>query len=273
MDKAVFSFWNTSGDALVKATNWANPKFQLYSWTLAVNNAARFFSEVELVTDSDSLPIFEKLNLPFTNIKTDLDSLSHYPKSLWALGKIKAYSIQHKPFIHLDNDFICFSKPGDYILNSEIGFQNLENGAWFDRQYRKHFENINEKGKTLPPSWNNREEAFNFGIYVCNNLNYNNRYCKESFQLVDNNMDIIISSGHPGLYCVLFEQYIGATVAKAMGIKPKFLSKYCINSEIEKQGLIHIWGSKRDLKWFNNLEKIVKTEYPKQFDIINNVLC
>ena len=270
--KAVFSFWNTSGNALIEATNWINPKFQLYSWTLAVTQAAKFFDEVELVTDSSSLEIFKKLDLPFTSIRTDLDELDRYPKSFWALGKIKAYQIQDKPFVHIDNDFICFQKPSEEFLNSELGFQNLENNDWFELGYRGQVSNLSLNGVGLPQSWGNCEEAFNFGIYVCNNLDYNQRYCEESFQLVNNNKELIQNSGHPGLYCVIFEQYIGATVAKDMNIKPFFLSENCDHNEIERQGLIHIWGAKKDLNWFNNLEKIVRNEYPDKYEIINNLI-
>lgn len=270
--KAVFSFWNTSGNALIKATNWANPKFHLYSWTLAVNQAAKFFSEVELITDSESLPIFKELNLPFTSIRTDLDELNKYPKSFWSLGKIKAYQLQEKPFVHIDNDFIMFMKPSEQFLNAQIGFQNTEDGDWFENSYRGQFTNLSDNGKGLPESWGLVNEAFNFGIYSCNNMAYNKKYCEEAFQLVDNNKDLILSTGHPGLYCVIFEQYIGATTAKLLNIEPSFLSKECNHSDIERQGLIHIWGAKHDNTWYNNIEKIVKNEYPKQFDIINNVL-
>jgi hypothetical protein len=270
--KAVFSFWNTSGNALIKATNWANPKFQLYSWVLAVNQAARFFDEVELITDSESVPIFEKLGLPFTSIRTDLDELKNYPKSFWALGKIKAYQVQDKPFVHIDNDFIMFLKPPTWFLESRIGFQNTEDGNWFEGAYRGQFNNLNENGKGLPESWGLVNEAFNFGIYSCNDMEYNRKYCEEAFQLVNNNTELILETGHPGLYCVLFEQYIGATTAKLLNLEPTFLSKECNHKDIEKLGLIHIWGAKQDNTWYENIEKIVRNEHPKQFDIINNVL-
>jgi hypothetical protein len=270
--KAVFSFWNTSGNALVQATNWANPKFHLYSWTLAVNQAAKFFDEVELVTDSASLPIFKELDLPFTSIRTDLDELEKYPKSFWSLGKIKAYQIQDKPFVHIDNDFIMFLKPSEEFLNAPIGFQNTEEGDWFEGYYRGQYNNLTENGKGLPESWGLVDEAFNFGIYSCNDMNYNKKYCEEAFQLVDNNIDVMVNTGHAGLYCVLFEQYLGATTAKLLNIEPYFLSKYCVHDEIEKQGLIHIWGAKNDNEFYNNIERIVHNEYPDKYSIINKLI-
>jgi len=269
--KAVFSFWNTSDDALKRATNWANPKFHLYSWVLAVNKASKYFDEVELVTDSTSLSIFQKLNLPFTNIRTDLDELKSYPKSLWALGKIKAYQIQDKPFIHIDNDFILFNPLPDWFLKSPISFQNVEDGNWFEDSYRGQFENIRKNGR-LPYGWGACEKAYNFGIYVCNDMNYNRRYTDAAFELVDKNIALIEQSGVAGLYCVLFEQYMGATVAETMDIKASFLTDPFNKKEQGDNGWVHIWGGKKNDQWFENIEKIVKNNYPEQFRIVNDLV-
>lgn len=270
--KAVFSFWNTTGDALHSVTNWADPKFHLYSWILSVGQASKYFSDVELVTDSISLPMFQELNLPFTNIRTDLDELKGYSKKFWALGKIKAYQVQTKPFVHIDNDFICFNKPPQWFLDAPIGFQNRETGDWFEMAYRCQVDNLTINGKGLPKSCGKSQEAYNFGIYSCNDLKYNERYCKEVFELVDNNQELIVNTGHAGLYCVVFEQHIGSNVAYDMEIQPAFLSEFCDYKEIENLGLIHIWGAKRNQKWFESIEKIVSMEYPEHFKIVNNLI-
>lgn len=267
--KAVFSFWNTTGTILENATNWTNPKFHLYSWVLSVHQAAKHFQEVELVTDSISLEVFEKLKLPFTRIRTDLDEIEQYPKSFWSLGKVKAYQIQNRPFIHIDNDFIMYRKPSDNFLSSPIGFQCRETDDWFEDYYRGQFNHLNDKGVHLPSSWGLCDEAYNFGIYSCNDMSYNEEYCKEAFELVDSNAQLMLDTGHAGLYSVLFEQYMGAAVSYRLKTSAAFLSEYCNYEEIEQQGLIHIWGEKNNINWFKNIEKIVYNQYANHYNIIN----
>lgn len=270
--KAVFSFWNTTGNALVKATNWADPKFQLYSWVLAVHQAKKYHEEVELVTDTVSLDMFKKLELPFTTIRTDLDELVNYPKSLWSLGKLKAYQIQTQPFVHIDNDFILYEPLPGWFTDKPIGFQNKEDGGWFEDAYRKQCNHLSKNGKNLPESWGANDYAYNCGVYSCNDLEYNKRYCIEAFQLVNNNIELIEATGSANLYCIIFEQYIASTVSQKMEIEPVYLAEPYSPEEVEKLGLIHIWGAKNNEKWFRNIEKIVKKEHPKHFDIINSLL-
>lgn len=271
--KAVFSFWDTTGNALIAATNWKNPKFHLYSWVLAVSQAAKWFKEVEIVTDSKSAELFKALNLPITSIRTDLDELETkgYNKRLWALGKIKAYQLQDKPFVHIDNDFILFQPLAERFLNSEIVFQNKEAADWFETSYRGQYEHLSKNG-ILPSSWGNVTYALNCGIYLCNNLEYNKEYCKQAFELVDKNHELIAETGVAGLYCVVFEQYIAATVAAQMNIEPTYLSEPFIIDKMNELGCIHIWGAKHDDNWFTKIESIVKMEHPEKFELINQLI-
>ena len=57
--KAVFSYWSTTENSLINATNWINPKYQLYSWVIAINQARKWYDKVEIVTDSLALPLFQ----------------------------------------------------------------------------------------------------------------------------------------------------------------------------------------------------------------------
>lgn len=271
--KAVFSFWDTTNNLLINATNWLNPKFHLYSWVLSVTQAAKFFEEVELVTTSDMKVFFENLNLPFTNIRTDLDELSEMPKSFWSLGKIKAYEIQDKPFIHIDADVILYKNLPKEILNSELAFQNLEPADWFERCYEHNWNLINEKG-LVTKNWNNIKEAYCMGFYVCNNMDYNKEYCKQVMDLALNNKDLMIKSGsnYENTFCLLFEQYIAQTVATQMNIKPSFLLPHENLNLAVMLGYVHIWGGKHSQDWFKNIEDIVLTQYPKHYKLINN-LC
>ncbi len=271
--KAVYSLFNTTGNFLKDAKNWSSPRFLLYSWLISIKHAKAQFGNVELITDTHSAKIIEKLNLPFTNIRTDLDSIMNYDKSLWALGKVKAYQLQKEPFIHIDNDVILFGKLDNNFLTSEIGFQSLEDGDIYKKIYNKDVTILMENGKNLPLNFNILKEAYNFGIYLCNNLDYNEKYCKTSFEFIDNNYEIaksIIKSTQ--WFNIIFEQYIGACVANEMGIEPKYISRYLDINEINKKQYVHIWGSKHESEWFNLIKKIAERDYPNEVDLINKII-
>jgi hypothetical protein len=270
--KVVFSFWNTTGNVLVKATNWYNPKFHLYSWVLAVNEAAKHFDEVELVTDSISIPLFEKLNLPFTSIRTDLDELKDYDKGFWALGKIKAYQIQDKPFIHIDNDVILTKPLSDTFLNADFFCQNPEDGGWFESAYLNEINVINSRASYFPKSWGKVNHADCMGIYGTNNMEFNQEYCKQAFELIDNNKEFWEDITNKGSYCIIFEQYIVACVANQMGIKTTYMTNLMDKEVMTEMGYVHIWGGKKERKWFKHIKKIVKKEYPGEYGIINYLI-
>lgn len=88
--------------------------------------ASKHFDEVELVTDSVSWIEIEKLRLPFTSVKTTLDNIPDTFKGFWALGKLYAYAVQDKPFIHIDNDVILWEKLPDWALNAPLLVQQEE---------------------------------------------------------------------------------------------------------------------------------------------------
>lgn len=270
--KAVYSFFNTTGNPLQSARHWLNPEFFLYTWIITTHQSASKFNNVQLVTDSTSKKLFEKLQLPFTEIRTDLDSILDYDKEFWALGKIKAYQIQEEPFIHIDNDVILFENFSEEILKSKIVFQNKEAGDWFRNCYEPQVSYLDRVNYNLPSTWKKANYAVNCGIYLCNDLDYNKKYCKEAFQLVDNNYYKILNSGSAHSYSVIFEQFMAANVAEQMNIKPKFLSENNIEEEYNQYKYVHIWGEKRNQNWFDNIKKIAERDYPRHYEIANEIL-
>ncbi len=75
------------------------------SWTLSCLNLRKFYENVELVTDEVGYRyLIEKLKLPYSSVRVELDCINTYPSSLWAIGKLYTYGIQNEPFIHVDGD-------------------------------------------------------------------------------------------------------------------------------------------------------------------------
>jgi hypothetical protein len=278
--KAVFSFWSTTEDSLVNARNWFDPKYQLYSWVLAINQARKWYDKVEIVTDSLALPIFEKLKLPYTEITTVLDELIDYDKASWALGKIKAYQIQNEPFVHIDNDVFLLQDLLKPFENERIVCQNIENGDQFKNYYEPMLFSLEENGVNildkngLPQYWRLTEDSPCMAVYLCNDLRFNEEYCRAVFNFVDVNKEILARLERtitvPLCYSVIFEQYLAGQIAEQLKVPITALGEYGKLHELEDRGYVHLWGAKRNEEWFSNVEKIIKRDYPEQFRIIQS---
>lgn len=273
--KAVFSIWTKpdNGDILKSATNWYRPDFMLYSWVLAVNYARKWFDEVELVTDLHGKDILvDRMKLPFTSVRTDLEDLE-YDGDFWSAGKIKAYEIQDKPFIHIDYDCILFKKLPDYALTADLFAQNIEDHGWFESAYRPEY-NIVDKWKKLPPSWvsdrKNEQAASCLGIVGGHDLKTIKQYCKEVWKLLDNKeWDNITNKGS---YCIVFEQYLFNAVCNRLNKKITYLSEPAMDKQyLEDIGYCHIWGDKKREDVYRRCIKRVLNEYPEYINRIKNI--
>jgi hypothetical protein len=90
---------------------WLNKKYNFMAWTLSCLQSKKFYENVELVTDArGKLLLIDNLELPYTNVRVELDCLNNYPNILWTLPKIYTYSIQDEPFIHIDGDVFIWEK-------------------------------------------------------------------------------------------------------------------------------------------------------------------
>src|ERR1700677_5057837 len=112
--KIVQSLWSKpaqpSGGWKNHAGHWPDPRFFWCSWVLSTQWAFKHYGQVELVTDDEGARwLIDKLKLPFTTIRTDLQSVD-VPPRIWAFGKIIAYSLQTEPFFHIDGDVYLMGK-------------------------------------------------------------------------------------------------------------------------------------------------------------------
>ena len=129
--KIVQSFWTAGKDATNYNFGWLSPLDHYLSWILSCNLLRKQYNHVSLVTDQQGYHILvEELGLPYTEVDTCLDSLVEYKSHLWALAKIKAYSIQREPFIHVDGDVFIWEHYGinaSNLQNISIDYQCITN--------------------------------------------------------------------------------------------------------------------------------------------------
>ena len=102
--RAVWSFWSKPFQAY-KGRIWRQPQHHLLAWGLSLRLARQHFAETHLVTDTAGKQLLvDLLGLKFDNVSTELDQLRDADPGWWALGKLIAYSLQDRSFIHIDTD-------------------------------------------------------------------------------------------------------------------------------------------------------------------------
>lgn len=125
--------------------------------------------KTELVTDDEGKKfLIDKLNLPFDSVSLELNELKHIDEDQWAIGKLKACSIQTEPFMHQDFDVIWFKRPSKKLLTSETFFQSKEKDSKnfpFYLPYLNHASKHFKSNSSLFPFLNlSSVDAYNCGV-------------------------------------------------------------------------------------------------------------
>ncbi|MFH6989966.1 DUF6734 family protein [Flavobacterium collinsii] len=270
--KVIYSYWET-GSGLNKPGNWFNSRFMLSSMVASVLNSYKHYGRVEMVTDSTSKVWIEKLGLPFEAIKTDLDELDRYDKNSWALGKIKAYSIQKEPFLHIDLDVILFEPLSKELLINELYVQNIE-PFYIDsyhKTYMPYIELLENLGTDLPLGFSDKKHAVNLGIYGCNNLEFNKLFCDSVFTFMDRNEKKLKSLVPLHKLCVIWEQYFWAVIADKLKITVGTIIDPYYKLATEN-GYMHLLIDKYKEEVAHNFNEYVKNIYPAYYQSIDTIL-
>ena len=103
------------------------------SWALSCYSLRRLSDDVALYTDKKGYELLvSKLQLPYTEVNVVYDENLCLPQH-WAYAKIKTYSLQTKPFVHVDGDvYLCEALP-EIVLSSSVIVQNREIGTGYYR--------------------------------------------------------------------------------------------------------------------------------------------
>lgn len=296
--KIVQSFYSNN-KSIQDNFGWVSPECHLLSWTLSVHLLTQLYDKVELYTDKIGYDILiNKLKLPYTNVHVVLDDLNKYPNGLWAIGKIKTYSLQKEPFIHVDGDVFTLKK----FLNNdfeqcEILCQNIESITPIEESIRRIFSKI-----TYIPDFmkifyidNKNKGSYNFGIFGGNDIELINKYCNEVFKFIEKNSDTNIK--FDSSFNILFEQMLFAAFVSNKNVTISTLLKDLDKKGIEKpinnykgladfenfysQKFIHVLGDYKHSEYFNQkfmdfmflyypelVEKVVQI-IPERFSYLN----
>lgn len=223
--KIIQSFWGGKYKSIENSYGWWDHRFHWLGWMLSCNQLLRFYDRVELYTDEFGYDILiRKLKLPYTNVHIVLDELNVLPNDLWAMAKIKTYSLQKEPFLHVDGDVFIFEPFPEKLLESHLIAQNQELTT---KYYRDMWAKIHPHLEYLPQQmedfhYERSNMAYNMGIIGGNDIEFIQNYCQLSLDFVYKN-EAIWNDINLFNFNVFFEQVLFYEYAKSENRKVNVL--------------------------------------------------
>lgn len=280
IDRCVYSYWNVEGESNTSA--FLTFRDFLASITLSMLVSKRNFNEVALVTnDFGKKVLIDRLELPFTEVNLELNNQQNLSKLWWAYTKLKAYSIQEKPFVHIDNDSVLWDGLPKELSESKMCFQSIETPFEDGYGWYKHLLKTAEKAGYFPQlvKENPVDYSFNCGICGGNDLDIFKEWIKlsESYIFAKENEEFFKDSDNLLIHQnLLHEQYFISSLTKSKGWKPnkdiKFLIDYTdIFEDCYRSGhkFTHLWGTvKKDRKVMERLYERLKKDFPSYYNKI-----
>lgn len=285
--KIVQSLWSKPGKAKqvnritdINSCGWPDKKYNYLSWILSCHQLRQFYDEVELVTDQQGYELLiDKLELPYTSVSKSLDELNDYHPDLWALGKIYAYRLQDKPFIHVDSDVFIWRRFDAAMESAGLLCQSREEGQGFAEMYAKLFFPIAQQFDYYPEVLDrsivrhNEIKAINAGILGGQDVGFYQQYTAQAFEFVDRNrhkLDKIFTSS----FNLIFEQFLFRALADdaALPIRYFHADETVRALYFDYTGVpattryIHLSGLlKKDKYLVDSLEYRVLNDYPEHY--------
>lgn len=290
--KIVQSYWSKP---TLKKTNlnasdrnaggWLNRKANYMSWALSCLQFRKFYEEVELVTDKQGYDLLvTKLGLPYTSVRVILDDLNGYHPDLWALGKIYAYSVQDKPFIHADGDVYIWGKLFPETRQPQLFVQNIE---ILEEFYKPVYLSLVKGFEYIPEALKDYDRkhqctAINAGVIGGYDIAFFKEYTKGAIEFVERNA-ANLHKVNIGKFNPIFEQSFFYALASEKGIRIDYLFKELKKNFFdgmadftgvpEKVKYIHTMAGYKKMKHIEDqLKDRLIFDYPEHYYRINKLL-
>ena len=251
------------------------------SWALSCLSISKHY-DVALYTDTEGKRMLvDRLKLPYKEVHVVYDDLAVLPHH-WAIAKIKTYTLQEEPFIHVDGDIYIPNALPDDILKAALVAQNREIGT---KYYRRMVDRMLSFGTIKLPHYIEqglKEESissYNMGIFGGNDVDFIHEYCDEAMRFVRDNDINNASLPHSRVVCnIFFEQIILAAfadlkkreVASVLGrdVKDEGYSgfEFCDLAYYEQRAFFHLLGGhKRNPYNCDMIGKTLLRLYPEYY--------
>jgi len=213
---------DTTKDPFRDSFGWVAPEYHLMGWALSCLQLHQLCGSITLYANSPAAALLiDTLQLPFNSLILVHDQLTLPHPDLWALPKIYTYSLQEKPFLHIDGDVFLFEPLDSGLLDSDLVAQNKEVATehyYFPAQkaLMRHFS-------FFPPCVKGDFEsgipvqACNAGIIGGHNIIFYRDYTALAFEYIRKNEDRL-KRINVNRFNVFFEQHLFYALAKEKGI-------------------------------------------------------
>jgi hypothetical protein len=201
---AVWSFWSKPFYAF-KGRIWREPVHHLLAWGLSLRLARKHYPETHLVTDEAGAELLvERLGLSFTHVRTDLERLSNADIGWWALGKLLAYSLQDRPFVHMDSDVFLWKLLPPMLANAAVFAQCPEDhpvDEWcgprdIEAAFSKHAARLPVEWEWVRSQQSNGFREENCGIVGGTRVDFIRYYAQLA-------LDLVLDPAHAGAWAEL----------------------------------------------------------------------
>jgi len=215
--RIVQTFWTARQDPLRHGYGWPHAEYNLMSWALSCLSLRQHYDEVVLYTDSAGKHVLiDELRLPYTDVQVVYDDFECLPHH-WALSKVKTYSMQSEPFLHVDGDIYVSRPLPESALTAPLVAQNREVGTIY---YRNMLQRILSHSSLSLPDYVEQsihEESvasYNMGFFGGTDIPFIRRYCNEVFHFFALNGMNDMENKNSAVGCnVFFEQILFALFA------------------------------------------------------------
>jgi hypothetical protein len=283
--KFVQTFWTgkaskeVSDNPLQIKAGWLSSEYHWMSWALSCLQLVRLYGQVELVTDKlGKYILVDLIGLPYTSVSLALEGQAEkiHPK-LFAQAKIKTYSLQNEPFIHVDGDLFLYQQFPERILEAGLVSSNPEADLAFNARILRE---VTEKGFQLPGHLSGLEKephlfSSNAGIIGGSDLGFIREYCNHAVEFADKNKELL-ESVTVGDLNFLFEQISFFYLARQKGKKVNYVSQNPVTdplyhdfirvADIPNVPMVHaVAGCKRFPFMLDHLAKRLRLDYPAYY--------
>ncbi|GAB3734510.1 hypothetical protein GCM10027594_16080 [Hymenobacter agri] len=292
--KIIQSLWTlpSQGQETVEGRakgGWLAPEFHYMSMALSCSLLRRHYKEVELITDEQGKELLiDRFKLPYTSVKVCLDRFNHYHRGLWALPKLFSYSIQDRPFLHVDGDVFTWSPlDASGIVNHPLIAQSPE--LQHEEIYLKSLQHIQSQLHNLPlcmqPSYANGKPiiSVNAGVLGGSDLEFLHNYATTALDFLASNESILCQDANAGLVNIAAEQYLFSEMAKEAAkevyfvipqLSADFREVVQLNKVPAMKSFIHLIGhAKKEFYSCEQVQHRLRYEFPNQYDLIQRALA
>jgi hypothetical protein len=175
---------------ITRRTNggWPEKKHFYMSQALSCLQLRRFYSDVELITDTAGRRLLvEEMGLPYTTVSMDLDDFKGYPAECWPIKNFFVYSIQQDPFIHVEGDIFIPCKFDTAMADARLVLENTQciHSDTLQSVLSSIILELEHRPDYLSPPSESTLKVYGSGIFGGNDLSFIHAYAEDALRTIN----------------------------------------------------------------------------------------